>query len=229
MNNLYKLLDKIESAVMDGIPVPLLPFTVVNQEKLIDLLDKVHVAIPEEIQVADQIISKRDNIMDEVQQKAHSMLQEAKHRSESMLTDSELLRAVKNEADRIRQQVIEELDAMRSQTREDVEKLREEAIAEAKLIREQADEYANAVLRNLSESLAEFQNVAQNGQKHLSKVRGDVNARHQKTFVPAQSKDIKESRLNPSNAKKKSDYLSMMTLQQSDLSGVGPASDTLKV
>ena len=224
MNNLYKLLDKIESTVMDGIPIPLLPFTVVNQEKLIDLLDKVHVAIPEEIQVADQIISKRDTIMDEVQQKAHAMLQEAKNRSEAILTDSELLRAVKNEADRIRQQVIEELDAMRGQTRDDVEKLREDAIAEAKLIREQADEYANVVLRSLSDSLGEFQNVAQNGQKHLAKVRSDVTVKHQRSFSPMQVKDTRQA--NAVN-KKKNDYAALMSLQQSDLSGISP--ESLKV
>lgn len=215
MNSLYKLLDKIESAVMDGIPIPLLPFTIINQDKLIDLLDKVHTAIPEEVQIADQIMNKRDGIIEEAQRKSQSFLEETKQRADSMINDSELLKAVREEAERIRQQVIEELDVMRQEAYREVEAIRGESVEEARLLRQQADEYANAVLKNLSDSLEEYLGVTQSGQKQLSKIRNDLNTKHQKQNQ-GREQHMPSSRLSARQSKKK-DFMSNSLLRQEPL------------
>ncbi len=159
---------------MDGIPIPFLPYSMVNQEKLIVLLDKIQTAIPDEIQKADQVLTQRDEIQLEAQRRAQQMLQEAKQQAESMLSDSELLKAVQLEAERVRQQVMAELQSLRQQTLDETEEVRRKAYEEARLVRESADDYAEGVLKTLSRNLDEFQNVARNAQKQLKKVRTDA-------------------------------------------------------
>lgn len=159
---------------MDGIPIPFLPYSVVNQEKLIVLLDKIQTAIPEEIQQADQVLGHKEEIQLESQRRAQQMLQEAKQQADSMLSDSELLKAVHLEAERIRQQVMAELQTLRQQTLDETEDMRRKAYEESRLVRESADEYAEMVLKTLGKNLEEFQNVARNAQKQLKKTRAEA-------------------------------------------------------
>jgi len=159
---------------MDGVPIPLLPYSLVNQERLILLLDKIQTAIPEEIQNADQILSHKENVIQETQQRAQQLLQEAQQQAEVLLSESELLKAVQLEAERVRQQVTAELQALRQQTLEETTALRERTVEEARLIRESADEYADKVLNSLGKSLEEFQNIGKNAQKQLKKTRVDA-------------------------------------------------------
>lgn len=173
MNNLFKLLDRLESVIMDGIPIPLLPYSLVNQEKLIVLLDKIQTAIPEEIQQADLVLSRKEEIVQETQRRSQQMLQEAKTQAQTMLSESELMKAVHLEAERVRQQVMAELQAVRQQTMEETESLKRQAAEEARIVRESADEYAETLLRNVGQSLDEFQGLAKNAQKSLKRVRAE--------------------------------------------------------
>ena len=156
---------------MDGIPIPLLPYSLVNQEKLIMILDKIQTAIPDEIQNADQVLSHKEEIQLEAQRRAQQMLLEAKQQADYMLNDSELLKAVQLEAERVRQQVMAELQTIRQQTLDEAEEVRRKAYEEARLVRESADEYADMVLKTLGQNLNEFQNVAKNAQKQLKRTR----------------------------------------------------------
>jgi hypothetical protein len=181
---LYKLLDRLESVVMDGIPIPFLPYSMINQEKLIMLLDKIQTAIPDEVQQADQVLSQKEEIQLESQRHAQQMLQEAKQQAEIMLSESELLKAVQIEAERIRQQVMAELQSIRQQTLDEAEEVRRKAYEEARFVRESADEYAETVLKTLSRNLDEFQSVAKNAQKHLKKARADaMQAQHSQSAI----------------------------------------------
>jgi hypothetical protein len=192
------LLDRLESVIMDGIPIPLLPYSLVNQEKLIMLLDKIQTAIPDEIQQADQVLDQKDELLLEAQRRAQQVLQEAKQQAEVMLSESELLRAVHLEAERVRQQVMAELQGIRQQTLDESEEMRRRAYEESKAVRESADEYADTVLKTLSRNLDEFQNVAKNAQKQLKRARVDaMQAQHPQSGISssgystsAKSKDV---------------------------------------
>lgn len=216
MNTLYKLLDRMENVIMDGIPIPLMPFSIVNQEKLIGLLDKIQTAIPEEVQKADQIIERQEEIQLESQRRAQLMLQEAKLQADHMLSDSELLKAVQIEADKIRQQVMAEMTTLREQTIQEAESVRRQAYEEATAIRQMTDEYAETVLKTLGKNLDEFQVIAKNAQKQLQKVRTEsmqaqypgqaivsagYDAKGGKTPIAPQRNLIPDSILTPASTK----------------------------
>src|SRR3989339_406895 len=124
VSNIYKLLDKMEVMVLQGMPIPITPWVIVHHEKIIDVVDKVRASIPGEIQEAQSIIKRRDDIHLEAQKKANQILTEAKHQAESLLCESELLKAVQAEAERIRQQVISDCEIMKKQAMEEAEMMR---------------------------------------------------------------------------------------------------------
>lgn len=159
---------------MDGIPIPLMPYSLINQEKLILLLDKIQGSVPEAVQEADQVLEKRDMIVQDAQREAQQILMEAKRQADLMLSESELMKAVHMEAERVRQQVMVELNTIRNKTVEESEMMRAEAANEARQIREHADQYADVVFKTILQQLGEFQAVGQNAQKQLKRVRTDV-------------------------------------------------------
>lgn len=168
------MIERMEDLVLTGMGVPFTPFTVVNGEKLVPLLDRIRENLPAEIQQAQRVLERRDDIVTEAQAKANQILQDAKKQSEFMLSESELLRAVHEEANRIRQQITMELEAMRKKAFEEAEAARAQAFEESRAIREGADQYAEAILGSLDKSLVEFQTVVRNGQRYLKKARMDA-------------------------------------------------------
>jgi vacuolar-type H+-ATPase subunit H len=165
------MIERMEDYVLTGMGVPFTPFTVVNGEKLVPLLDRIRENLPAEIQHAQRVLERRDEIVTDAQNKANQVLQDAKKQSEFMLSESELLRAVHEEAGRIRQQITLELEAMRKKAFEEAEAVRAQAAQEAASIRDGADQYAEAILGSLEKNLTEFQTVVRNGQRYLKKTR----------------------------------------------------------
>ena len=174
MNTFAKMIERMEDLILGGMGVPLTPLTIVNGEKLVPLLDRIREHLPQEIQQAQQLLERRDEIVNEAQSRANRMLQEAQGRFELMLSESELLRAVQEEAGRIRQQMLLELDAMRKKVTEEAVAVRAQAYEEARSVREGADCYAESILSALEKNLTEFQTVVRNGQRYLRKTRLDM-------------------------------------------------------
>jgi cell division septum initiation protein DivIVA len=168
------MIERMEDFILTGMGIPFTPFTIVNGEKLVPLLDRIRENLPAEIQHAQRVLDRRDEIVNEAQSKAGQVLQDAKKQSEFMLSESELLRAVHEEANRIRQQITMELEAMRKKTFEEAEAAKAQAYEEANAIRVGADQYAEAILGSLDKSLVEFQSVVKNGQRYLKKARMDA-------------------------------------------------------
>ncbi|MEI7474941.1 MAG: hypothetical protein WCK67_09205 [bacterium] len=56
---LYKLLDKIEVMILHGLPIPMTPFVIVNNEKILDTIDKIKALIPREIEEAQSLLKKK--------------------------------------------------------------------------------------------------------------------------------------------------------------------------
>ena len=181
------MIERMEDFILTGMGVPFTPFTIVNGEKLVPLLDRIRENLPAEIQHAQRVLDRRDEIVNEAQAKAGQILQDAKKQSEFMLSESELLRAVHEEANRIRQQITMELEAMRKKTFEEAEAAKAQAYEEANAIRIGADQYAEAILGSLDKSLIEFQSVVKNGQRYLKKARMDAAQQLGATNRPAAS------------------------------------------
>lgn len=184
------MIERMEDLILAGMSIPLTPWTIVHGEKLVPLLDRIRENLPEEIRQAQRVLEHRDEILAEAQRKANQMLQDAKDQAEHMLNESELLRAVHGEAERVRQQVWTELEAMRKKAFEESESAKAAAYEESKSVREGADQYADTILSSLDKSLAEFQAVVRNGQKHLKRAKAEAIHQAQQSLTTVRSRSI---------------------------------------
>lgn len=167
------MIERMEDLILAGISVPFTPWTVLNGDKLVPLLDRIRENLPDEIQQSQKVMDRREEILGDAQQRANQILHDSKKQAELMLSESELLRAVHAEADRVRQQITTELETMRKKAYEEAEAMKAQAYEESRLVREGADQYAETILGSLDKSVTEFQAVIRNGQKYLQRARAE--------------------------------------------------------
>lgn len=183
-----KAMERIEDLVLAGFNLPLTPWTVVNGDQLLPLLDHVREVLPEEVVQARLILERRDDIIADAQRKGSFTLEEAKRQAETMLNNSALMRAVEDEATKIRHQLMTEMEAYRKQVNDEADGIRRSAVEDARKIREGADTYASQVLTSLEKDLTSFHQVVKTGQQHLRQVQHEATRnQRQAAAMPAPS------------------------------------------
>jgi cell division septum initiation protein DivIVA len=75
---------------------------------MLDLIDQMRVAIPEEIKKAQQIITQRDRILAQAKEEANRTLAIARDKAEKSLEDDELIQSAKTRAEQIIQEAQKE-------------------------------------------------------------------------------------------------------------------------
>ena len=65
--DIHTLIDKLEDLASQGRSVPLTRNVIVDEDRLLDIIDQMRVSIPDEINRGKQILAQRDRIL------AHSL------------------------------------------------------------------------------------------------------------------------------------------------------------
>ena len=139
------LLDSIESLITKSRRVPLSSKVMVDADELLDIIDEVRVALPEEVKEALKLLAERDRILDEARADAEKILGSAKDRVQALINESEVARKARDYA----QGIVAE------------------ARAQAEDVRRGADDYAVSTLKSLEESLERAQKVVHKGIEEL--------------------------------------------------------------
>lgn len=173
VNLIYTLLEKMEHNLTGAIKLLPLPYAIANVDNLLELLDKVRVSLPGEIQEARDILQRKEELLTEAQNKADNIIYQAQVVANKMIGESEILKAVQMEAERIKKEVIDDCTAMKKQTQEDIEKARENSVNEAIMIKEGAEKYAESILLNLDNDMTQLHEIIKNGQRQLSRMKAE--------------------------------------------------------
>ncbi|HEX3010685.1 MAG TPA: ATPase, partial [Syntrophomonadaceae bacterium] len=129
--DLLSALNELEELIETSSKLPLTRKVMVNEDRLLDLLDRIRTTIPEEIRQAKWIIQEREKVMNDSQKEAYRLLEDAQKQVEKQADESEVARKAKEIADDI---------VARAEDK-------------ANELREGAVSYADDVLTNLMESL----------------------------------------------------------------------------
>ncbi|QRN83506.1 hypothetical protein JR338_01775 [Chloroflexota bacterium] len=99
--DILHLVDRLEELFNESRPVWLTHSVIVDEDRMLDLIDQMRVAIPEEIKKAQQIIAQRDRIMAQAKEEANRTLALARDKAERSLDDNELILAANSQANQI--------------------------------------------------------------------------------------------------------------------------------
>lgn len=99
--DILHLVDRLEELFNESRPIWLTHSVVVDEDRMLDLIDQMRVAIPEEIKKAQQIVTQRDRILAQAKEEANRTISLAREKVEKQLEDNEIIQAAKVRADEI--------------------------------------------------------------------------------------------------------------------------------
>lgn len=112
--DILHLVDRLEELFNESRPIWLTRSVIVDEDRMLDLIDQMRVAVPEEIKKAQQINTQRDRILAQAKEEANRTIALAREKAEKQLEDNELIEAAKIRADEIVEQAHKEAtDAQR--------------------------------------------------------------------------------------------------------------------
>ncbi|GAB4115916.1 MAG: hypothetical protein Fur005_12700 [Roseiflexaceae bacterium] len=76
MSELNNLIDEIEEAIAEGRRVPFSGRLLVDEEKLLDILDRMRVAVPDEIKQARRVVAEQERLLGEARARVQQALEE---------------------------------------------------------------------------------------------------------------------------------------------------------
>jgi cell division septum initiation protein DivIVA len=114
--DILHLVDRLEELLNQSRPLPFTHNVVVDEDRMLDIIDQMRVAIPDEVKKAQQLTAQRDRILAQAQEEANRTLAIAREKSEQLLERDAIVQAAQARAD----QLI-------SQARVETEKIRQDA------------------------------------------------------------------------------------------------------
>jgi hypothetical protein len=150
--DILHLVDRLEELFNESRPIPLTHNVIVDEDRMLDLIDQMRVAIPDEVKKAQQVLSQRDRVLAQAQEEANRTLALAREKSEGLVEQSAIAEAARIRAREIEQQA--EIDAEKT--------------------RREADNYVIDTLSRLEEQLQRSLNQARNGILALKNVSPEV-------------------------------------------------------
>lgn len=109
--DILHLVDRLEELFNESRPIWLTHSVIVDEDRMLDIIDQMRVAIPEEIKKAQQIITQRDRVLAQAKEEANRTISLAREKADKQLEDNEIIQAAKIRADEIIDQSQKEADA----------------------------------------------------------------------------------------------------------------------
>ncbi|HAC65658.1 MAG TPA: hypothetical protein DCF68_19530 [Cyanothece sp. UBA12306] len=168
----------LQEMIYESFHIPLTRWTMIDEGKLLDQLDLIGETIPESIRKALAVLEQEQDILAEAEAYAQRIIQSANQKAAQILDETGIIQQAQQEAHQIRQQVNQECQTIQDQTMAEIEQLRQvtngeiqqfrqKTLAESQKLQEDADKYADGVLTQLEQELAQMLAVVRNGRQQL--------------------------------------------------------------
>ncbi len=143
--DILHLIDRLEELFNESRPIPFTHNVIVDEDRMLDIIDQMRVAIPEEVKKAQQLLAQRDRLLAQAQEEANRTLAMAREKSEQLVDRDAIVQSAQDRAEQI------------------VEQIR----ADADITRQEADKYVIDTLTHMEMELERFLNQVRNGIRTL--------------------------------------------------------------
>ena len=150
--DILHLVDRLEELFNESKPIPLTHSVVVDEDRMLEIIDQIRISIPDEVKNAQQIIAQRDRVLAQAQEEANRTVKLAKNKGDDIVARDAIVEAAQIRADQLLTQ----------------------ARAEAEVIRSEADDYIIESLTALEAELDRLTAQARNGIASLTAERQEA-------------------------------------------------------
>ena len=139
--DILHLVDRLEDLLNQSRPLWFTHNVFVDEDRMLDIIDQMRVAIPEEVKKAQQMTAQRDRVLAQAQEEANRTLAIAREKSDQLVERDAIVQAAQARADQILS----------------------EARAEAERTQQDADRYVIETLTRIEVELERYLNQVRNG------------------------------------------------------------------
>jgi F0F1-type ATP synthase membrane subunit b/b' len=139
--DILQLIDRLEELFNQSKSIPLTRNVMVDEDRMLDIIDQMRIAIPEEVKKAQQLLGQRDRVLAQAQEEANRTLEIARQKADQLVTKDMVVQEAQRRADQILVQ----------------------ARTDAENIRIDADDYVLDSLNQLQAELERITNQVSNG------------------------------------------------------------------
>ncbi len=128
---------------------PRVPFTsraLVDEDRLLDLIEELRALIPTELQQAQDLVAQRDQILEDAKRQAEARLSEARQMAHAMTAEHAIMREAIEESEKVRKQLAQDTHGQQVS----------------------ADRYAEELLTELEAKITRALTIIQNGRGMLN-------------------------------------------------------------
>jgi len=102
--DILHLVDRLEELFNESRSIPFTHSVVVDEDRMLDIIDQMRVSIPDEIKKAQQLLAQRDRILAQSQEEANRTLALAREKSDQLVERDQIVQAAQARADQIIEQ-----------------------------------------------------------------------------------------------------------------------------
>ena len=99
--DILHLVDRLEELFNESRPIWFTHSVIVDENRMLDLIDQMRVSIPEEIKKSQQLLVQRDRIMAQAQEESNRTLALAREKSDQFVDRDALVAAAQTRAEQI--------------------------------------------------------------------------------------------------------------------------------
>lgn len=155
--DILQLIDRLEELFNESRSIPLTRNVMVDEDRMLDIIDQMRIAIPEEVKKAQQLLGQRDRLLAQAQEEANRTLELARQKADQMVTKEMVAQEAARRAELIVAQARTESDNIRGD----------------------ADAYATNSLTQLQDELERISNQVANGLRVLREEQSRRNSASQ--------------------------------------------------
>ena len=139
--DILHLIDRLEELFNESRPIWFTHSVVMDEDRLLDLIDQMRVAVPEEIKKAQTVVAQKDRMQAQATEEANRTLSLARDKADKMVEKDPITQAAQARADQIIAQARQECDQLKRD----------------------ADEYVLQSLKDMQAELDRLLNQVKNG------------------------------------------------------------------
>jgi hypothetical protein len=150
--DILHLVDRLEELFNESRSIPFTHNVIVDEDRMLDIIDQMRISIPEEIKKAQQLLAQRDRILAQAQEEANRTLSLAREKSDTLVDRDSIVSAAQARSEQIIAQ----------------------GKIEAENTRHEADEYVLDTLTNLEMEMERILSQVRNGIRSLQNEKQQI-------------------------------------------------------
>lgn len=167
--DLLHLIDRLEEQIGEARRLPIGTGSVIDRRRLLDLVDQLRAAVPQQVREAAGVLEKRDEVLAKADEESAVRLARVDDEVARRVSDSEIVRAAETRAQEIIAEARREGERVIQEARMEAERKSDEGARLASEQMDEADRYAMEMLRKLEQQLDAFTGSVRTGIESLDR------------------------------------------------------------